>query len=61
MVADISNAYLTAPTTERVWTVLGPKWGADAGVNKPSLFVLSMASSLPAPHTATTWLRTYDP
>jgi hypothetical protein len=31
MVADISNAYLTAPTTERVWTVLGPEWGADAG------------------------------
>ncbi len=29
--ADISNAYLTAPTTERVWTVLGPEWGADAG------------------------------
>jgi hypothetical protein len=31
MVADISNAYLTAPTTERYWTVLGQEWGADAG------------------------------
>jgi hypothetical protein len=31
MGADISNAYLTAPTTERVWTVLGAEWGADAG------------------------------
>jgi hypothetical protein len=29
--ADISNAYLTAPTTEKVWTVLGPEWGSDAG------------------------------
>jgi hypothetical protein len=31
MGADISNAYLTAPTTEKVWTVLGAEWGADAG------------------------------
>jgi hypothetical protein len=29
--ADTSNAYLTAPTTEKVWTVLGPEWGSDAG------------------------------
>jgi hypothetical protein len=29
--ADISNTYLTAPTTEKVWTVLRPKWGSDAG------------------------------
>jgi hypothetical protein len=29
--ADISNAYLTAPTTEKVWTVLGAEWGSDAG------------------------------
>lgn len=31
MGADITNAYLTAPTTEKVWTVLGPEWGSDAG------------------------------
>jgi hypothetical protein len=31
MGADIGNAYLTAPTTEKVWTVLGAEWGADAG------------------------------
>jgi hypothetical protein len=31
MGADISNAYLTAPTTERYWTVLGAEWGPDAG------------------------------
>jgi hypothetical protein len=28
--ADIENAYLTAPITEKVWTVLGPKFGDDA-------------------------------
>jgi hypothetical protein len=29
--ADIENAYLTAPTTEKVLTVLGPEFGNDAG------------------------------
>jgi hypothetical protein len=29
--ADISNAYLNAPTTEKVWTILGAEWGSDAG------------------------------
>jgi hypothetical protein len=29
--ADIENAYLTAPITDKVWTVLGPKIGDDAG------------------------------
>jgi hypothetical protein len=29
--ADIENAYLTAPITEKVWTVLGPDFGNDAG------------------------------
>jgi hypothetical protein len=29
--ADIGNAYLTAPLTEKVWTVLGPEFGNDAG------------------------------
>ena len=28
---DIQNAYLTAPITERVWTVLGPEFGGDQG------------------------------
>ena len=28
---DIMNAYVTAPITEKVWTVLGKEWGADAG------------------------------
>jgi hypothetical protein len=27
--ADIKNAYLTAPITEKVWTVLGPEFGDD--------------------------------
>jgi hypothetical protein len=29
--ADIENAYLTAPITEKVWTLLGPEFGDDAG------------------------------
>jgi hypothetical protein len=31
MMDDIENAYLTAPITEKVWTVLGPEFGDDAG------------------------------
>ena len=27
---DILNAYLMAPTTEKVWTILGAEWGTDA-------------------------------
>jgi hypothetical protein len=33
--ADIENAYLTAPITEKVWTVLGPEFGYDAGKRQP--------------------------
>jgi hypothetical protein len=29
--ADIENTYLTAPLTEKVWTVLGPEFGDDTG------------------------------
>jgi hypothetical protein len=30
-VADIETAYLMAPITEKIWTVLGPEFGYDAG------------------------------
>ncbi len=30
-IGDVFNAYITAPVTEKVWTVLGPKFGNDAG------------------------------
>jgi hypothetical protein len=29
--ADIKNAYLTAPVMEKIWCVLGPEFGANAG------------------------------
>ena len=29
--ADIENAYLTAPVSEKIWTVLGPEFGNDQG------------------------------
>jgi hypothetical protein len=31
MMGDIKNAYLTAPITEKVWTVLDPEFGDGAG------------------------------
>jgi hypothetical protein len=31
MIGDIDKAYLTAPMTDKVWTVLGPEFGEDAG------------------------------
>ena len=30
-VADIMNAYVTAPTEEKIWTILGPEFGNDQG------------------------------
>ena len=29
--ADIENAYITAPCSEKIYTVLGPEFGLDAG------------------------------
>ena len=29
--SDVMNAYLTAPCDEKVWTILGPEFGEDAG------------------------------
>jgi len=29
--SDIQNAYLTAPCAEKIWTVLGPEFGPEAG------------------------------
>ena len=31
---DVMNAYITAPVTEKVWTILGPKFGdAECGLH----------------------------
>jgi len=30
-VSDIENAHITAPCTEKIWIVLGPEFGSDAG------------------------------
>lgn len=32
-VCDVLNACITAPITDKVWTVLGPEFGPDAGKN----------------------------
>ena len=28
---DVENAYITAPVREKIWTILGPEHGEDAG------------------------------
>jgi hypothetical protein len=30
-VGDVLSAYITAPFKEKVWTILGPKFGHDLG------------------------------
>jgi hypothetical protein len=39
-VGDVLNAYITAPVKEKVWTVLGPEFGHDAG--KSAIIVRSL-------------------
>ena len=38
--SDAMNAYITAPITEKVWTILGPKFGVDQG--KKALIVRAL-------------------
>ena len=40
LAADIQNAYLNAPTEEKVWFRAGPEWGAHAG--KPVLIIRAL-------------------
>ena len=37
---NVMNAYITAPITEKVWTILGPEFGADQG--KKALIVRAL-------------------
>jgi hypothetical protein len=53
--ADIENSYLTAPITEKVWTVLGPEFGDDAGKHAPivrALYGLNSAGAAFRNHLA---------
>jgi hypothetical protein len=53
--ADIENAYLTARLTEKVWTVLGPEFGDDAGkraLNMRALYGLKSAGAAFRNHLA---------
>jgi hypothetical protein len=40
LAADIQNAYLTAPTMEKVYTIAGPEFGSDAG--RPAVIVRAL-------------------
>ena len=55
LLADVQNAYLNAPTKEKVYTTAGPKFGA---VNKGCFVLLSepcTVSSPVVPGGGTTW------
>ncbi len=54
-VGDVLNAYITAPITEKVWTVLGPEFGIDAGKSAIivcTLYVLKSAGAAFCAHLA---------
>ena len=53
---DVLNAYITAPITEKVWTILGPEFGEDAG-KTAVMYEHSMDSKAPVPH----FVRTLHP
>jgi hypothetical protein len=53
--ADIEKDYLTAPITEKIWTVLGPEFGYDAGkraISVRDLYGLKSASAAFRNHLA---------
>jgi hypothetical protein len=39
-VGDVLNAYITAPVKEKVWTILGPKFGHESGKSAVIVHVL---------------------
>jgi hypothetical protein len=48
-VGNVLNAYITAPVKEKVWTILGPKFGHDSGksaVIVPALYGLKSAGAV---------------
>ncbi len=54
---DVMNAYITAPVTEKVWTILGPEFGdADCGLHA-QLFMhpsLHLCNAWGSPHVKLT-------
>jgi hypothetical protein len=54
-VGDVLNAYITAPITKKVWTVLGPEFGIDAGKSAiivHALYGLKSAGAVFCAHSA---------
>ncbi|KAL7529924.1 hypothetical protein ACHAXR_003227 [Thalassiosira sp. AJA248-18] len=52
---DIMNAYVTAPVTEKIWTVLGPEWGDQQGkkaIVVPALYGLKSSGAAFRAHLA---------
>ena len=53
--ADIENAYITAPCAQKIYTVLGPEFGSDAGKRAfviRALYGLKIAGALFCNHLA---------
>ena len=53
--ADVLSAYVMAPYCEKIWTVLGPKFGDDAGKSAiifKALYGLKSAGALFRAHLA---------
>ena len=40
--SDLMNAYITAPITDKVWTILRPEFGSDQGKKALIVWVLYM-------------------
>jgi hypothetical protein len=55
-VGDVLNAYITAPVKEKVWTILGPEFGSNAG-RSPSLYAPCMDLKVLVQHFVLTLLR----
>jgi hypothetical protein len=45
-VGNVLNTYITAPITEKLWTVLGPEFGIDAGKSAIIVRTLSGLKSI---------------
>ena len=54
-VGDVLNVYITVPVTEKIWTILGPQFGIDAGkrvVIVPAFYGLKSARAAFCAHLA---------
>jgi hypothetical protein len=59
-IGDVLNGYITVPITKKVWTVLGPKFGSDAGksaIIMCALYGLKSAGAAVCSHTIASFMH----